>query len=49
MEEALKTNPVLSLDYTRRISRYKNPAHLHQILNAYRKAGMPEKAPKAVP
>jgi adenylate cyclase len=49
MAEALKINPALSLEAVKMSRFYKNPAHLQRELDAYRKAGMPEKAPGAVP
>jgi adenylate cyclase len=44
MTEALKRKPDLSLEWFKRLSPYKNPAHLKRALDALRKAGMPEKA-----
>jgi adenylate cyclase len=50
MVEALKINPDLSLEYIKKSTLpYKNPAHLQRELDAYRKAGMPEKPLGAVP
>jgi adenylate cyclase len=49
MAEALKSNPGLSLEWIKKVNFYKNPAHLQRQLDAYRKAGMPEKPPGAVP
>jgi adenylate cyclase len=48
MAEATKLMPELSLEYARAINPYKNQAHLQRMLDAYRKAGMPEKAARAV-
>jgi adenylate cyclase len=48
MAEALKRKPDLSLEWLKEVSPYKNPAHLQRMLDAFRKAGMPEKAPGAV-
>jgi adenylate cyclase len=48
MAEALKINPGLSLEGQKN-NPYKNPAHLQRVLDAYRKAGMPEKAQGAIP
>ena len=48
MAEALKINPGLSLEWVKMVYPYNNPAHLQRELDARRKAGMPEKAPRAV-
>jgi len=48
MAEALKANPKLSLESAKR-QPFKNPSDLHRLIEAYRKAGMPEKAPKSMP
>ncbi len=42
MAEVLKLNPAFSVRFMRRISFYKNPAHLERYLDALRKAGLPE-------
>jgi adenylate cyclase len=49
MREALRIEPNLSTNLVRGIWPYKNPAHLQRRQDALLKAGMPEKAPKAVP
>lgn len=49
MEKALKIKPSLLLEFVKLASPYKNPAHLQRQLDALRKAGLPEKAPRAVP
>jgi len=48
MAEALKINSNLSLEGTKRYP-FKNPAHLQRMLDAYRKAGMPEKPSVTAP
>ncbi len=48
MVEALKKNPDLSLESIKASSPYKDPSHLKRELNAYRKAGMPERVPGTV-
>ena len=48
MAEALKKNPKLSLESSKKRSLFKDPAHLQRRLNAARKAGMPDKAPRSV-
>jgi TolB-like protein/Tfp pilus assembly protein PilF len=48
MEEALKREPDLSLERYKRLTPHKNPAYLQKELDAFRKAGMPERAPGAV-
>ncbi len=48
MTEALKREPDLSLEWFKSIFPYKNPAHLQRALDAFQKAGMPERAPGAV-
>jgi adenylate cyclase len=48
MAEALKRKPDLSLEWLKGLSPYKDPAHLQQALDAFRKAGMPEKPPGAI-
>ncbi len=48
MAEALKRGPGLSLEWYKNANPYKNPANLQQALDAFRKAGMPERAPGAV-
>jgi adenylate cyclase len=48
MAKALEMSPDLSLESIQVSSPYKNPAHLQRELDAYRKAGMPEKAPGTV-
>jgi tetratricopeptide (TPR) repeat protein len=45
-KEALKIFPNASLEYARKITRFKNPAHLESHLNSLRKAGFPEHPPK---
>jgi len=40
MAEALELNPRFSLDWYRKMSLYKDQAHTHRILDAYRKAGL---------
>ena len=45
MAQALKLNPRHSARYLRKITSYKNPAHLKRMLAALRKAGLPEHAP----
>ena len=48
--EALKINPNLSLErFIRMAHPFKNPAHQQRMMDALRKAGMPEKPPGAVP
>ena len=42
MVAALKINPAFSARFLRRITFYKNPAHLKRVLAALRKAGLPE-------
>ena len=49
MSEALKINPNLSLEGHERSEVFKNRAHLQRELLNLRNAGMPEKAPRAVP
>jgi adenylate cyclase len=46
MEEVVKNNPIFSIEIVKSLNPYKNPAHLQRILDAYRKAGMPEKSRK---
>ena len=47
--EAIKLNPNLSLDYVKMTFQFfKDPAHLQRMLDAYRKVGLPEKAPMVV-
>jgi tetratricopeptide (TPR) repeat protein len=49
MAEALKIEPNLSLEFIKKAELpYKNPSHLQHMLDAYRKSGMPEKAPGAM-
>ncbi len=48
MAKALEMTPGLSLETIKMSLPYKNPAHLQRELDAYRKAGMPERAPGAV-
>ena len=45
MAKALKINPKSSVDGTRLQYPYKNPAHMEEVLDALRKAGMPEHSP----
>jgi adenylate cyclase len=47
MEEALKIKPDYSLENWTN-EPYKDPAHLKRMLDAFRKAGMPEKPPGAI-
>lgn len=49
MAKALKINLDLSLEWVKMVNPYKNPSDLQRVLDACRKAGMPEKAPKMVP
>jgi len=44
--EVLKINPNHSLDYNRRVNWFKNPKHLEPILDALRKAGIPDTTPE---
>jgi adenylate cyclase len=44
--ELLKINPNYSLEFTRKLGHYKNPKHLQSILDALRKAGIPDTPPK---
>jgi adenylate cyclase len=46
--EALKCNRNLSLELIVQMNPFKNPAHLQRELDNLRKAGLPEKPPKAV-
>jgi len=48
MAEGLKMRPDRSLEWVERSFPFKNPAHLQRLLDAFRKAGMPEKPPGAV-
>jgi serine/threonine-protein kinase len=48
MEEALKREPDLSLERYKRLTPHKNPAYLHKELDAFRRAGMQERAPGAI-
>jgi TolB-like protein len=48
MEKVLEIAPDLSLESIKISSPYMNPVHLKRELDAYRKAGMPEKPPGAV-
>jgi adenylate cyclase len=45
MAQALKLIPSYSSLLVRKITRYKNPAHLERMLTALRKAGLPEGTP----
>ena len=47
MAKALRMNTNLSLKQIEKTLPYRNPAYLQRVLDAYRKAGMPEKAPGA--
>jgi adenylate cyclase len=48
MAEGLKMQPDRSLEFFKSAFPFENPAHLQRVLDAYRKAGMPEKAPGTV-
>jgi tetratricopeptide (TPR) repeat protein len=41
----LKINPKYSLDFVRLANHYKDPAHLQEVLDDMRKAGVPEHPP----
>jgi len=43
--EVLRINPNLSLEWVRKASFYKDPAHLERVLSALHKAGLPETPP----
>ena len=45
----LKINPKYSLGDIKRTQFYKNPAHLQEIIDALRKAGLPEHPPLQLP
>ena len=45
--ELLKINPNYSVEYYRTTGFYKNPKHLELILNALRKAGIPDTSPQS--
>jgi len=47
--ELLKLSPRLSLDYVRKTLRYKNQADSDRIIDAMRKAGIPEHPPLPLP
>ncbi|MBW1707596.1 MAG: tetratricopeptide repeat protein, partial [Deltaproteobacteria bacterium] len=47
--EVFKINPNFSLEWIRKVSLYKDPAHLERSLDALRKAGIPEKPPLPLP
>jgi len=47
--EVLKIKPSFSLDSVRKLARFKNQADLDRVIDALRKAGIPEKPPVAVP
>jgi len=44
--EVLKINPTHSLEFNQRANWFKNPKHLEPILDALRKAGIPDSPPK---
>jgi adenylate cyclase len=48
-EELLRVDPTYSLERHRKLSFYKDPAHLERILSALRKAGIPENPPLPLP
>jgi len=47
--ELLKLNPNYSLEYFRTITFFKNPKHLEPLIDALRKAGIPETSPQKGP
>jgi adenylate cyclase len=47
--ELLKLNPNYSLEYFRTITFFKNPKHLEPLIDALRKAGIPETPPQKGP
>ena len=47
--EVLRISPNLSLEWVRKATFYKDPAHLERVLIALRKAGLPEKPPLPLP
>jgi adenylate cyclase len=48
--EAIKVRPDLSLDsYFRKVLFFKEPRHLDRLLNAFRKAGIPDHPPLPLP
>jgi adenylate cyclase len=48
-EEVLKINPKFSLEYMRNFTFYKGPDDTDRLLNAMRKAGLPETPPLPLP
>ena len=50
VRKALEYNPKLTIEaWRKRLFQYKNPEHIERILDALRKAGLPEKPPLALP
>ena len=47
--EVLRINPNFSLDEARKMSSFKDPVHLERVLDALRKAGLPETPPLPLP
>jgi len=47
--EVLRMNPNFSLDEARKMSSFKDPVHLERVLDALRKAGIPETLPLPLP
>jgi adenylate cyclase len=48
VREALKFKPDLSLEFFKMADPYRDPTHLQRVLDAYRRAGLPEKASRPV-
>jgi hypothetical protein len=49
MAEGLRVFPQLSVAAYRRVTHYRDPAELEQLLEVLRTAGLPETPPRPVP
>jgi hypothetical protein len=47
--EVMRINPRFSLDWVTKVSTIKDPSRLDELINAMRKAGLPDKPPPAKP
>jgi TolB-like protein/Flp pilus assembly protein TadD len=49
VEELLKVNPTISVEWWRKAAAYKDPAHMERWLSPLRNAGLPETPPLPLP
>jgi hypothetical protein len=47
--EVMRINPKFSLEWVARVSIIRDPSRLDELINAMRKAGLPDKPPPAQP